>query len=107
MSLNQMFVAVIEAWEKISPKIIKRSFVVVGQVPFVDINKINCFKPGKVCAKELEILENLLKLNINQVDLENLCQMDPNSFQQVERIMEEQMGDGLVTFYLFVTNLKK
>ena len=33
MSLNQMLVAVVEAWEKISPEIIKRSFVVVGQVP--------------------------------------------------------------------------
>ena len=67
----------------------------VGQVPDVDTNEINCFKPGKVCADGLERLNNLLKLDMNQVDLENLCQMDPNSFQQVEEIMEGKVGDGL------------
>ena len=53
MSMNQMLVAVVEVWEKISPEIIKRSFVVVGQVPNVDINDINCFKLGKVDLKNL------------------------------------------------------
>ena len=49
MSMMQMCDAVVRSWEKITPEIIKKSFIVCGQVPDPKATKITSFKEGKIC----------------------------------------------------------
>ena len=95
MSTKQICDAVVKAWDEITPEIIRKSFEVCGQVPNVDSSKINCFKQGKICHDGLERLEKLLRLDINKVDFENLCELPEAIIQQVEAIMDENIGDGI------------
>ena len=49
MSMMQMCDAVVRSWEKITPEIIKKSFIVCGQVPDPKASEIISFKEGKIC----------------------------------------------------------
>ena len=40
---------VTNSWNEISKEMVRKAFVVCGQVSDVDVNKIVCFKEGRSC----------------------------------------------------------
>ena len=62
----------VKAWDNISTEIITKSFRVCGQVADVNIDEIVCFRDGRCAASGKHLLEDLMKLEPNDIDYASL-----------------------------------
>ena len=95
---------VVDAWNNLSSDIIKKSFVVCGQVEGVTASDISCFKEGKICEAGLDRLTELMSEDIDKVDIKNLCIVEEEGDNPAFVLQEEEDQDEMENNEIVVDN---
>ena len=93
-----------DAWNNLSSDIIKKSFVVCGQVEGVTASDISCFKEGKICEAGLDRLTELMSEDIDKVDIKNLCIVEEEGDNPAFVLQEEEDQDEMENNEIVVDN---
>ena len=95
MSKKQICDSIVSAWDKITPDMIRKSFVICGQVLGFDPDRLLCMREGKSCYGSLPKLKELLALPSERIDLEALKAADTEACIPIEGVFIEEEEDPL------------
>ena len=96
ISNKQICDSIVSAWDKITPDMIRKSFVICGQVLGFDPDRLLCMREGKSCYGSLPKLKELLALPSKRIDLEALKVADTGASIPIEGVfIEEEDEDPL------------
>ena len=96
MSKKQICDSIVSAWDKITPDMIRKSFVICGQVLGFDPDRLLCMREGKSCYGSLPKLKELLALPSERMNLEALKAADTEACIPIEGVfIEEDPEDPL------------
>ena len=98
MTKAQLVDNVVEAWEKITPEMIKKSFEICGQVLNFDPERLLCMREGKTCNGSLPQLKELLRYPSSQLNLDKLEPL-AGDVEQVD--MDIEAEEDLVNSSIF------
>ena len=90
MSKKQICDSIVSAWDKITPDMIHKSFVICSQALGFDPDRLLCMREGKSCYGSLPKLKELLALQSERIDLEALKAADTEACIPIEGVFIEE-----------------